>query len=104
MLIDTIFEPKAKVWAVVDNSLREGILASVNILAFCEKDIREGILESVNISAFCEKDIRVVYQVCFTHYGTITFESNRIFKTKEDAVKAWLKAQGLECGLVEDNG
>ena len=94
MKIETKFNVGDKLWFIDgQGKLLEVIINNIDIKV------------SGNINSALEPNIVIEHRIRPTSESSYTFTGiyeNRLYKTKQEAGEAWLKSQGLKCGVSDD--
>ena len=95
MQIETKFNVGDKLWFVDGKGqILEVIINSIDI-----KVNGKMVNHNFNTIAVVEYRIRPTSESSYT-FNCI--KENRLYKTKQEAGEAWLKSQGLKCGVSDD--
>ena len=96
MQIETKFNINDKLWFIDgQGKILEVVINSIDIKV-SDKIIRNGHFETITV---IEYRIRPTSESSYTFTGIY---ENRLYKTKQEAGEAWLKSQGLKCGVSDD--
>ena len=94
MQIETKFNVGDKHWFIDGTGkLLEVIIESIDIKVIA------------NINSALETNVLIEYRIRHTSESSYTFnciKENKLYKTKQEAGEAWLKSQGLKCGVSDD--
>ncbi len=97
MQIETKFNINDKLWFIDGKGqILEIIILSIDIKVSDEKIFSSKHYETI---AVIEYRIRPTSESSYTFTGIY---ENRLYKTKQEAGEAWLKSQGLKCGVSDD--
>lgn len=94
MKIETKFNIYDKLW-FIDGT---GIVIEVII-------VNIDIKVSGNINSALEPNTAIEYRIRPTSKSSYTYtciKENKLYKTKQEAGEAWLKSQGLKCGIMDN--
>ena len=95
MQIETKFNINDKLWFIDgQGKILEVIINSIDI-----KVNGRMVNHNFNTITVIEYRIRPTSESSYTFTG---IHENKLYKTKQEAGEAWLKSQGLKCGVSDD--
>lgn len=92
MKIETKFSVNDKVWIIAnDGSLKETVISSISITVYGKtyNPNMDGVIEY-------QYSLRDPNKSGFSHCEKFV---EKMYKTKQEAGEAWMKSQGLKCGV-----
>lgn len=96
MQIETKFNIDDKLWFIDgQGKILEVIILSIDIIVI-EKMLRNNHYKTIAVIEYRVKPTPE------SNYTFINIKENHLHKTKQEAGEAWLKSQGLKCGVSDD--